>query len=58
MTRPISRWQFHTSYPTYLPTVTLDQQGTIVFALKLVAADGATIYRKLDLAYGGSTTVW
>jgi hypothetical protein len=55
---PISRWQFHTSYPIYLPTVFLDKQGTIVFALKLGSAGGATIYRKLDVAYGGNSSVW
>jgi hypothetical protein len=55
---PISRWQFHTSYPIYLPTVFLNPQGTIVFALKLGPADGATIYRKLDVAYGGNSSVW
>jgi hypothetical protein len=55
---PISRWQFHTSYPIYLPTVFLNKQGTIVFALKLGPASGATIYRKLDVAYGGNSSVW
>jgi hypothetical protein len=55
---PISRWQFHTSYPIYLPTITLTKQGTAVFALKLGPAGTATIYRKLDVAYGGNTTVW
>jgi len=55
---PISRWQFHTSYPIYLPTIYLNPQGTLVFALKLGPAAGATIYRKLDTAYGGNTSVW
>ncbi|MGH3275274.1 MAG: hypothetical protein ACRDNZ_13245, partial [Streptosporangiaceae bacterium] len=55
---PISRWQFHTTYPIYLPTINLDKQGTVVLALKLGPAGGATIYRKLDAAYGGNTTVW
>jgi hypothetical protein len=55
---PISRWQFHTDYPIYLPTITLDQQGTIVFALKLGPADSGTVFRKLDSAYGGSASVW
>ena len=55
---PISRWQFQGSYPIYLPTVFLNPQGTITFALKLGPADGATIYRKLDVAYGGNSRVW
>ncbi|HMH89567.1 MAG TPA: hypothetical protein VK586_00640 [Streptosporangiaceae bacterium] len=55
---PISRWQFQGSYPIYLPTVFLNPQGTITFALKLGPADGATIYRKLDVAYGGNSSVW
>jgi hypothetical protein len=56
---PISRWQFHTSYPTYLPTITQGQHGSLILDLKLGPADGATIYRKLDIAYGGPTgTVW
>jgi hypothetical protein len=55
---PISRWQFQGSYPIYLPTVFLNPQGTITFALKLGPADGATIYRKLDTAYGGNARVW
>jgi hypothetical protein len=55
---PISRWQFHTSYPSYLPTITHTKAGTIVFALKLGPADSATVYRKLDVAYGGNARVW
>lgn len=55
---PISRWQFHTSYPIYLPTIKLDKAGTIILDLKLGPADGASIYRKLDTAYGGNTRVW
>jgi hypothetical protein len=55
---PISRWQFHTSYPQYLPTVTTTSQGTILFKLKIAAAGGPFIYRKLDAAYGGNAHVW
>jgi hypothetical protein len=55
---PISRWQFHTAYPSYLPTIIVDKQKTIIFALKLEPSGGPTIYRKLDRAYGGSATVW
>ena len=54
----ISRWQFHTQYPIYLPTITLDKQGTIVFALKLGATGSGTVFRKLDAAYGGNASVW
>ena len=55
---PISRWQFHTSYPIYLPTITLNQQGTIILDLKLGGAGTSTVYRKLDTAYGGNASVW
>ncbi len=55
---PISRWQFHTSYPIYLPTIKLDKAGTIILDLKLGPADGASVYRKLDTVYGGNTRVW
>jgi hypothetical protein len=55
---PISRWQFHTSYPIYLPTIRLDKAGTMILDLKLGPADGASVYRKLDTAYGGNTSVW
>jgi hypothetical protein len=54
---PISRWQFHTSYPIYLPTITVDKAGTIILDLKLGPADGASVYRKLDTAYGGNVSV-
>jgi hypothetical protein len=55
---PISRWQFHTTYPIYLPTIRLDKAHTIILDLKLGPADGASIYRKLDTAYGGNASVW
>jgi len=55
---PISRWQFHTTYPHYLPTVYTDQQGTVIFALKLAVAGGPTIFRKLDASMGGNSQVW
>ena len=55
---PISRWQFHTTYPTFLPTIAVDKQGTIVFGLKLAAGAGALVYRQLDTAYGGNAHVW
>jgi hypothetical protein len=55
---PISRWQFHTSYPIYLPTITLTKQGTAVLALKLGGSGTPIVYRKLDVAYGGNTSVW
>ena len=55
---PITRWQFHTSYPIYLPTLTLTKQGTAVLALKLGGAGTPIVYRKLDVAYGGNTSVW
>jgi hypothetical protein len=54
---PISRWQFHATYPHYLPTVYTDRQGTIIFALKLAVAGGPTIYRKLDTSLGGNSHV-
>jgi hypothetical protein len=54
---PISRWQFHTSYPTFAPTIEV-RQGSIIFALKIAAAGGPMIYRKLDAAYGGNAHVW
>jgi hypothetical protein len=55
---PISRWQFHSTYPIYLPTIRLDPQGTIILDLKLGPAGGATIFRKLDAVYGGNASVW
>jgi hypothetical protein len=55
---PISRWQFHTSYPTFAPTINTDRQGTIIFGLKLAVSGGPTIYRKLDTSYGGNAHVW
>jgi hypothetical protein len=55
---PISRWQFHATYPHYLPTVYTDQQGTVIFALKLAVSGGPTIYRKLDTSLGGNSHVW
>jgi hypothetical protein len=55
---PIARWQFHTSYPTFAPTIMTDQQGTIIFGLKLAVAGGPTVYRKLDASYGGNAHVW
>ena len=55
---PISRWQFHTTYPVYLPTITLNREGTIILDLKLGGSGTSTIYRKLDPAYGGSASVW
>jgi hypothetical protein len=55
---PISRWQFHTKYPTFAPTIATDRQGTIIFALKLRASGGPTVYRKLDTSYGGNARVW
>jgi hypothetical protein len=55
---PISRWQFHTAYPSFLPTIAIDKQHTIVFGLKLSAGAGALVYRQLDTAYGGNAHVW
>lgn len=55
---PISRWQFHTAYPNFQPTIAIDQQGTIVFGLKLAAGAGALVYHQLDTAYGGNAHVW
>jgi hypothetical protein len=55
---PIYRWQFQSTYPSYLPTVRLDKQGTIVLGLKLGAAGGPLIFRKLDTAYGGNARAW
>jgi hypothetical protein len=55
---PISRWQFHTAYPQYQPTIAVDKQGTIVFGLKLAAAGGPLVYRQLDTSYGGNAHVW
>jgi hypothetical protein len=55
---PIARWQFHTAYPNYRPTIVIDKQGTIVFGLKLAAAGGPLIYRQLDTSYGGNAHVW
>jgi hypothetical protein len=55
---PISRWQFHTTYPTFPATIATDQQGTIIFGLKLAVAGGPTVYRKLDASYGGNSHVW
>jgi hypothetical protein len=55
---PISRWQFHTSYPTFAPTIATDPQGTIIFGLKLQASGGPTLYRQLDPSYGGKAHVW
>jgi hypothetical protein len=55
---PIARWQFHASYPTFAPTIMTDQQGTIIFGLKLAVAGGPTVYRKLDASYGGNARVW
>jgi hypothetical protein len=55
---PISRWQFHTTYPTFAPTIAVNGQGTIIFALKLAVSGGPTVYRKLDAAYGGNSHVW
>jgi hypothetical protein len=55
---PISRWQFHTSYPTFTPTIYTNRQGTIIFGLKLAVSGGPTIYRKLDTSYGGNAHVW
>jgi hypothetical protein len=55
---PISRWQFHTTYPPFAPTIAVGQQGTVIFALKLAVSGGPTVYRKLDAAYGGNATVW
>jgi hypothetical protein len=55
---PISRWQFHTTYQTFAPTIMTDKQGTIIFGLKLAVAGGPTIYRKLDASYGGNSHVW
>ena len=55
---PISRWQFHTAYPNFLPTIAVDKSGTIVFGLKLAAGGGALVYHQLDTAYGGNAHVW
>jgi hypothetical protein len=55
---PISRWQFHSSYAAFPPTITVDRQGTIIFALHLEASGGPTVYRKLDASYGGNVRVW
>ena len=55
---PISRWQFHTAYPSFLPTIAIDKQSTIVFGLKLSAGAGALVYHQLDTAYGGNAHVW
>jgi len=54
---PISRWQFHTSYPQYVPTITI-KQGAVMLDLKISAAGGAFVYRKLDAGYGGNAHVW
>ncbi|MGH3394815.1 MAG: hypothetical protein ACRDPO_09015 [Streptosporangiaceae bacterium] len=55
---PISRWQFHTAYPNFLPTIAVDKDGTIVFGLKLASGGGALVYHQLDTAYGGNAHVW
>ncbi len=55
---PISRWQFHTAYPNFLPTIAIAKDGTIVFGLKLAAGAGALVYHQLDTAYGGNAHVW
>jgi hypothetical protein len=55
---PIFRWQFHTTYQTFPPTIATDSQGTIIFGLKLAVAGGPTVYRKLDASYGGNAHVW
>jgi hypothetical protein len=55
---PISRWQFQSTYPRYLPTINIDSQHQIVLGLRLAAANGPLLYKKLDPSWGGATQVW
>jgi hypothetical protein len=55
---PISRWQFQSTYPRYLPTINIDSQRQIVLGLRLSAANGPLLYKKLDPSWGGQAQVW
>ncbi len=55
---PISRWQFQSSYPKYLPTINIEGQHQIVLGLRLAAANGPLLYKKLDPSWGGPAQVW
>jgi hypothetical protein len=54
---PISRWQFHTTYPTYPSWVTLSKTGTIVFGLRLTPAGGPLVRHPLEPGDGGRAAV-
>jgi hypothetical protein len=53
---PISRWQFQTSYPIYLPSVNVGRGQVIIIGLQR-RAYGLFRFSKLNPAYGGNAHV-
>ena len=53
---PISRWQFQTMYPVYIPEVTLKHNGAIIVGVQ-THHSGPYRYHLLNPAYGGRAAV-
>ncbi len=53
---PISRWQFQTRYPVYLPEISVGAGHRIILGIQVTTAKPFS-YRPLDPAYGGAAQV-